>query len=441
MNHPMKRSPLENEPDPQAQGQTLSVTIEKMVYGGEGLARTPEGVVLIPLVLPGETVRVEMDQPHKGVRRGRLLEVIDAAPGRVEAGCPYFKRCGGCQYQHIDYSRQLEYKKQILIECFERIGKIHLDVPVTVVSGEPWQYRNRTRLQLTKHASHFEIGYFELLSHRLCAIDRCPISSPSINQMIELLAGGVGFSCFPDGSAEIELFASDSGQMLATVYSNQPVPPDFAKRLKAAIPSLESVCWQQKIPGKPAKRTVWGNGALTYHVGEFHYRVSHDSFFQANRFLLRQFVDLVLDGLEGKKALELYAGVGFFTVPLAHRFETIAAVESSDSSAADLASNIGVAGARVKSYRLTAEKFLATASPIWDSIIADPPRAGLSTTAREHIARLRPEHFVYISCDPTTLVRDIADLLRSGYHICSVHLIDQFPQTFHLETVVRLEHL
>ncbi len=257
---------------------------------------------------------------------------------------------------------------------------------------------------------------------------------------MSVLAHGIGEQLFPHGKAEIELFTNDSGQMLATVYSDNPAPPDFGEKLRAAVEGLESVCWNQRSSRKAVIK-IWGGGAIVYHIGEFHYRVAHESFFQVNRFLFDRFIEAVAGDLKGKNALELYAGVGLFTLPLTRRFEKIAAVEACVSSAADLASNLGVAGTRARSYQLTAEKFLATAAPVWDAIIADPPRGGLSKTAREHIARLRPQRFVYISCDPTTLVRDVAGMLQSGYDVRSVHLIDLFPQTFHLETVVRLERL
>ena len=419
----------------------MHVSIEKLVYGGEGLARTAEGVLLVPLVLPGEDATVQLEQRHKGVRRGRLLQVTEPCADRVPPECPYFARCGGCHYQHIRYERQLQLKQEIVRECFERTGKIRLEVPIAVLASEPWQYRNRARFQIDKEGARFEIGYFELLSHLLCPVERCPVSSPAINDALRNLCQGVGTACFPDGKAEIELFASDTGQaLLATIDSAGPAPPVFGEALRSAIPALQSVCWRQEASGREKARVAnWGSGSITYHVGEFHYRVGHGSFFQTNRFLLEAFIRAVVGDLEGRRALDLYAGVGFFTIPLAHHFEKVTAVEAHLASARDLASNVAVVSARALSYQMTAEKFLATASPGWDVIVVDPPRGGLTKLVLQHLDRLRPRRIVYVSCDPTTLARDLATITHGGYSIRSVHLVDLFPQTYHLETIIHLE--
>jgi 23S rRNA (uracil1939-C5)-methyltransferase len=427
--------------------ETMKVRIEKLVYGGEGLARTPDGVLLVPLVAPGEAVAVEPGELHKGVRHGRMAEVLEPSADRISAPCPYFARCGGCHYQHLRYEQQLEIKREILLECFARLGNVSLEVPVDTVSGEQWQYRNRSRLQIEKRSGDFEIGYYELLSHKLCPIEQCPISSPAINAVIAQLCQGAGTDCFPEGDAELELFGSDHGDaILATIYAKHPAPAGFAGALRAAIPAVTSVAWieensRRRTKGGETRLSQPRTGSLIYRVGELHYRVSHDSFFQTNRYLLNALIDVVMAGLEGKRALDLYAGVGLFSIPLAHRFERVAAVESAPSSAADLATNLGVVSDRARSYPLSVEKFMATASSEWDIIIADPPRAGLSRPVLENIARIKPRHFVYVSCDPTTLARDVGSLTRTGFGIKSVHMIDLFPQTFHIETVVHMQPL
>ncbi|MBI1956274.1 MAG: 23S rRNA (uracil(1939)-C(5))-methyltransferase RlmD, partial [Acidobacteria bacterium] len=382
---------------------------------------------------------VQVEERRHGVRRGRLLELLAASPDRIVPDCPYFGRCGGCHYQHTSYQRQLEIKKEVLLECFERIGKLHLDIPITVLPSEPWHYRNRTRFQVEKQASVFQIGYFELSSHRLCPVERCPISAPAINTAIEKLNHGVGAACFPEGKAELELFASDSGQaLLATVYSSVAPPENFGEMLMSAIPEVKSVGWFEKFS---RRQRVWGAGAITYHVGEFHYRVSHDSFFQPNRFLPEPMIRAVLGDLEGAQALDLYAGVGFFTVPLARRFEQVTAVEAHAASAQDLRTNVGVVGTRARAYNSNAEKFLSRMKKTWDAVVVDPPRSGLSRGVVEPLRRLRPKRLVYVSCDPTTLARDLKVLLLESaeYRIRSLHLVDQFPQTFHVETVVHLD--
>jgi 23S rRNA (uracil1939-C5)-methyltransferase len=423
--------------DSEATAQTLDIPIEKLVYGGEGLARTPEGVVLVPGVIPGERVSVRLEERKKGVRRGQLLEVATASPDRVAAGCPYYGRCGGCQYQHISYARQLALKQEILRECLERIGRIRLEGPVAVSASEPFSYRNRARFQVEKQGSEFRMGYREMLSHRLCAVECCPISSPAINDVVANLCGVVGADCFPDGAAELELFASDKdSSLLATVYATSAPSSDFGDRLRSAIPALESVCWRVEAQ---RQETIWGSGGLTYRVGEFHFRVGHGVFFQTNRFLHAAMIQAVLQDLEGNRALDLYAGVGFFALPLARRFERVAAVEADDAAARDLAANVGVVGGRARAFHKPAEKFLPVTSHNWEVVVVDPPRSGLAPAVVEQLRRVRPQRLVYVSCDPTTLARDLARLTPDPYRIRSVELVDQFPQTFHIESVVHLE--
>lgn len=424
------------------------VQIEKIVYGGEGLARTADGIVLVPGALPGERVRVELEPPRRGVRRARLLEILAPSADRVAPPCPFYAPCGGCHHQQLTYARQLEWKQQILAECFERVGKIKLAVSIETVAAEPWEYRNRVRLRTEKRGEAFQVGYRQSASHELCPVDACAISSPALQAAIRALAQGRLAAAFPEGDAEIELFASDGDRaLLATIYSEAPAPGVFGDAWLAALPAFQSVCWSQQrrrtekradTSGEPGD-TVWGAGAITVRAGEFHYRVSHHSFFQTNRFLLESMIHTALGELRGARALDLFAGVGFFTLPLARRFDHVIAVEPHPAAAQDLQANAGVAATQIYAYAQTAEAFLQ-AKPSrqpWDLILVDPPRHGLSTPARAALAELRARHLVYVSCDPTTLARDLK-ALDAAYVIQSIHLIDLFPQTYHLETIVHL---
>ena len=427
-----------------ADGQRLTVSIEKLVHGGEGLARTPEGVLLVPRVLPGETAEVETEPRRQGVRRARLTRLASVSADRITPECPHFARCGGCQFQHIPYDLQLRLKQEIFEETFQRIGKFPLDAPVTVLASPPWRYRNRVRLRVSKQAEQFEIGYLEFSSHLLCPVEQCPIASDSINAALGALQAGTGAALFSDGEAELELFAAEppaqpgpqpGARLLATVYAAEAPAKEFGEHLMRELPAIESVCWKQH--GGPERN--WGSGCVVCHAGEFAYRVSHHSFFQSNRFLLGGMVEAVVDDLGGERALELYAGVGLFTLPLAQRYENVAAVEADRSSARDLACNAAVAGHRVRAYHATAEKFLARLASVPQAILANPPRSGLTKAVTGHLLRLRPQRFVYVSCEPATLARDLAAMTAAGYRLRSVHLADQFPQTYHLESIVHLE--
>jgi len=422
----------------------MIVTIEKLAYGGEGLARTNDGIVLVPSALPAERVEIELEPMKRGVRRAKLVQIIEPSPHRIKAECPYFLECGGCQHQQVNYEKQLDWKKDILTDSLERIGKLKIELPIKVVAAEPWAYRNRIRLHSERAGDAFKIGFQKAASNELAFVGNCAISSPSLQEIIRTLSSEGVSHLFPEGTAEIELFDPNSGrEFLATIVSDSPAPRDFGEAWKSVFPECKSVGWIHKNSNRQRgahSALVWGDGGVTVRVGEYRYRVSHESFFQTNRYLLEQMIQTLLDEKSGDRVLDLFAGVGFFTVPLARRFKHVIAVESHHSSSLDLKINAGVAPSQIHAYPETVESFLASrpSRQPWDLLVADPPRHGLSKPVRERIIALQPRSIAYVSCDPTTLARDLAAFNSASYGIESIHLIDLFPQTFHVETIVHL---
>jgi len=365
------------------------------VYGGDGLTRLDGKVVLVPYVLPGEVVRAEIDRLKNDLFRGKVLELITPSPSRVTPGCPYFLRCGGCQYQHIDYSVQVEQKRAILREVLQRVGKIEVPGEIDVVSGDPWQYRNRIQL----HIDRGQVGYFEHGSHKLCPIDHCPIASPALNDAIPKLNAQV--------TATVELFTNEA-EVQVNVLDRVP---------RSALTALQS---------------IGVSGPIEY-AG---YQVSRNSFFQVNRFLADRLVECAVSGSEGHLALDLYAGVGLFAVSLAKRFKQVIAVESSRSAFSDLEHNI-----QITAENNTTEDYLAAYEGHPDLILADPPRSGLGKHVGKELLRIRAPLLTIVSCDPATLARDLQGLLADAYRIEKITLVDLFPQTFHIEAVVHLRSL
>jgi 23S rRNA (uracil1939-C5)-methyltransferase len=392
------------------------ITIEKLVYGGQGLARLDGGVALVPFVLPGERLRVEIKTERRGLLSANPVEILTPAAARVEPPCPVFVRCGGCHYQHAQYETQLDQKREILRETLARIGKLQAPEEIRVVAGEPWGYRNRTQF----HLANGRIGFFGFGSHQLVAVNRCPISSPKINEALAALESMAGERRFPRFVESIELFTNESQVQLNVLETRQPVARQFFD-------------WcAERIGG-------YTDGAIEYSAGSFVYRVRHRSFFQVNRFLAGPMVDVVLEAAgDGQSALDLYAGVGLFSVPLAQRFRSVTAVESNASAVGDLEYNAERAGVAVQVHRQRVEMFLESAAEAPDAVIADPPRAGLGAAAVRQLLRLKPPRLVIVSCDPATLARDLRALLAGGYGIERLTLIDLFPQTFHIETVTCL---
>ena len=373
-----------------------TLTIEKLVYGGDGLSRLDSKIVFTPYVLPGEHVRAEVDRIKNDLSRGRLMQVVEASTARVAPLCPYFERCGGCHYQHADYAFQVEQKRGILREALLRVGKVAFEGEIEAITGEPWAYRNRVQL----HIQNGEIGYFEHGSHQLCAIDHCPIVSPALNAAISKLQANLGRV-----SATVELFTNETG-MQVNVLDRVP---------QSIYRSFESL----------------GNSSPLEYNG---FRVSRNSFFQVNRFLVDRLVECAMGGAEGAWAVDLYAGVGLFAARLAKRFGKVAAVESSASAFRDLEHNVPGIIAENK----TSEDYLAALQERPDLILADPPRAGLGKHAVKELVRIQAPRLTIVSCDPATLARDLQALLAGGYRIEKMTLVDLFPQTFHIETVVNL---
>ena len=399
-----------------AQAQTkLEVTIEKLIYGGDGLARVNGQVALAPFVLPGERAEVEVVERKHGLLRTKLVEVREAAADRVIPPCPHFMRCGGCHYQHAAYEAQLALKRGILAETLRRVGKIELPAEIGVMAGEPWHYRNRVQL----HIRGTELGYREARSNRLIAIAECPIASPRINEAIGTLREMLRDARWPRFVHSIEMFTNETESQLNVLETERPVARRFFDWCAEKMPGL--------VPG-----------ALDYRAAGEVYRVSGGSFFQVNRHLIEPMVEAALGGAQGEPALDLYAGVGLFSLPLAKRFAKVTGVESGSTAIRDLIFNAERAGTAVDARQSSVDAYLASLTTTPDFVLADPPRSGLGKIAVAHLARLRPARVTIVACDPATLARDLAGMMNAGYLIDGVTMVDLFPQTFHIEAIVRL---
>ena len=380
------------------------VTVEKWVYGGDALARVDGRVVLAPFALPGETVRLDVGEDI----HAELAEVTQASAERVAPPCPLFTRCGGCHYQHAPYEFQLARKVEILREQLRRVGKIEYAGDIETISGPPLGYRNRAQL----HIENGLIGYLAPRSHTLVPLTGdCPILSPRLNQALEEMRARLNDTRFPRFVRSLELFTNETDVQVNVLETDRPVAKSFYEWCGSVV-------------------------AVDYATSGGTFRVSPRSFFQVNRFLIENLVDVALETAKGESALDLYAGVGLFALPLARRFKNVIAVESGVTAARDLEVNAQRAGVTLQTERARVEDFLRSFADTPDFVLLDPPRAGLGKAVVAQLERLAPPHITIVSCDPSTLARDVAAL--AGYRIGRVTLIDLFPQTYHLETVVHL---
>ncbi len=394
--------------------------IEKLVYGGDALARHDGQIVLTPFVLPDELAEVETRPAKGGLLRGSAAKVMEASPHRVQPGCEYFGNCGGCHYQHAAYEYQLQQKQAILRETLKRLGGFEYDAEIKTISAEPWGYRNRIQLHFDQR---LRMGFRRAESHELCPIKRCPISSPKLNEVITVLHQAVARREWPDFLRSLEVFTNETDIQLHIVESNRPVAARFFTWCAEILPGF--------VPA-----------ALEYNAAGHRFRISRGSFFQVNRYLVDALVDEVVGQVDGEAAqrgtaIDLYAGVGLFSLPLAARFERVIAVERGGTATRDLEWNVSQLDSNVEAIQSATEDYLRGVTTTPDRIMADPPRAGLGKEATEQLLRIEAPRLVIVSCDPATLARDLK-LLQAKYSVERMTLVDLFPQTFHFEAVVHL---
>jgi 23S rRNA (uracil1939-C5)-methyltransferase len=427
----------------------LQLTIEKLVYGGDGLARLPADehgrgkAVFLPFVLEGETVEASLVEQKRGFARARADKILEASHARIAPQCSYFSECGGCHYQHAGYAHQLEIKAAILKENLRRIAKIELDTELILHPSPEWNYRNRARVQV-RNETQFALGYYKFNSHQLRLVEQCPISSPLINRAVASFwqmgrAGKIG-----PGIQEIELFANaeDSGLLLQLHVADirRQAAIQTAEEIRSALPEVVGISVMRSLASQgsePEQIVAIGADSLVYKTQRASYRVSPGAFFQVNRHMVDELAEAVTEGHSGDLAFDLYAGVGLFSTVLARSFPQVIAVESSPTARTDLAHN---SPSNVKTVPKTTEQFLeGVADKLRPNfVVVDPPRNGLGETVVRMLAGLGAGRMIYVSCDPATLSRDLAGLLGAGYRIQQAHIVDLFPQTYHVESVFHL---
>jgi 23S rRNA (uracil1939-C5)-methyltransferase len=428
--------------------EELRISIEKLVYGGDGLAHADGNTVFVPYVLPGEEVRAAAKSKRKKLVWAQLLEVTSASAQREGARCPHFQTCGGCHYQHISAVEQLRLKKEILRETLSRLGGIHWSGAIQEHSAEPYGYRNRAQWAV-RDANPRAIGYFLPESSVIVPIDVCPVLSPLLAKTFGQLQDLARSNRLPERALEIEAFADSADEKISLniAFERFPKPAkELAAAFREALPQLESLLLAEESKDR---FELTGPGYLYQEAGGFRYRVSHLSFFQVNRFLVEDLLQTVVAGAKGETALDLYAGVGFFTLPLTRTFKRVVSVDANLAATRDLQVNAETAGLPVISHSEHVEEFLRKTNEKPEFVVLDPPRSGLGAEAAAKLAELGAAEIVYLSCDPSTLARDLAVLTGSKktgdaatastrYEIADMHLFDLFPQTYHIETLVRL---
>ena len=380
----------------------LEVEVERILPGGMGLAHAGGKTVFVSLAAPGDRLRVRVEREQGNVLFASIEEVLAASPVRVEPPCPYFGRCGGCDFQQLTYEAQLTAKAEMIRDCLHRIARLE-QVPEFAVTASPdtWRYRMRATWQIDREQQL--IGYYERGSRRVCDVADCAVLRPELQARLEAVRA-TEWQQFPEELQHLDVVAGENGISFA---------PSFAE--------FETL---------PLSLTVRGE--------IYHYNA--ETFFQINPSLLGALIDFALADAAGGRALDLYSGVGLFTLPLARLLESVVAVEANPAATRFARRNLqhaGLTNARVVTATVT-DWVRSVALDQVDFVLLDPPRAGAESAVINGLLRLKAPRICYVSCDPATLARDLKKLVAGGYVVQSLNAFDLFPQTHHVETVVHL---
>jgi 23S rRNA (uracil1939-C5)-methyltransferase len=435
----------------------MKLRIEKAIYGGSGLAHQAEGkdagkAIFVPFTLPGELVEAQVSEKKSDFADTTLLKVFEPSDDRIEPRCIHFGECGGCNYQHADYAAQSAMKRDILHETLERAGLAELP-RIEPHTSEPWNYRNRIRLRIAESGGGLRIGYLRRGSSEFLPIQMCPISAPLLlhaaDTLLQLAQKDTNISRWMQATTEIELFTTaNETRLQITLFVGKEPPkgfPELCTRLQQLLPELvgagTAILSLETGRGRKVQKikqgTSWGMEGLSYAAANESYWVSRGGFFQVNRFLIDELVHLVTDNRSGNLAWDLFAGVGLFSRALTKTFPRVVAVEA---SADDLIRTFrGEGRLAIAATTLDFLRAAIVQRDRPDLIVLDPPRAGVGIESCSLLARIKAKQIVYVSCDPVTLGRDLKAMVDSGYRLVELHMIDLFPQTFHLETVAILQ--
>ena len=450
-------------------GDLLVLTIDDLAFGGDGVGRVEGYVVFVRGGIPGDRLRVRLIQARPRFARAVIEEVEEPSPDRVEAPCPYFGRCGGCRLQHMSYPAQLAFKAKQVADCLARIGGlgVHSHIPVLPIVGahETFAYRNKMEFTIARAGDGGVVaGLHEADRYDLVLdIERCLLQSDTLNTLLGEARACIryaGLTVYDQETGEGLLRflmlreGKRTGEAMVNVVTAHPdiaaVAP-LAERLTARVPQTTSV--MLNVNPKKASVAVGveehllaGRDHVRESLGGLTFQISANSFFQTNTLQAERLFALVIEyaGLKGgETVVDLYSGTGAISLLLASRARWVYGIEVSQAAVDDAARNAKANGVLNCTFLAGEVRFvlpeLIRRGIRAEVVVADPPRAGFHPKALKALVTLRPQRIVYVSCNPSTLARDLVELARGGYRIDPVQPIDMFPHTPHIEAVARLE--
>ena len=436
----------DNNAPQQSESASIEVRIEKLLNGGDGLARHEGQAIFVPLTAPGDLARVNIIKRSKNFSQAQVQEIIEPGPHRRQAPCPHYGDCGGCNLQHLDLEGQHQAKADIVLDCFKRLGKMDVSDLLTgpEAVGSELGYRNRIRLFASPTGPY---GMMRKGSHNVVPLESCPLLPEIFNRDI------LPWLRMIPPVEQVIIRLDDNEGWLLSAYGN----PARLKVFRKMVATLEE--GEAPAPGCLGlifnNRPVWGHDYLVQNVAGHKFRVSAQSFFQANHAVtedalatVRTWIGEIADqGQLGSLLGDLFCGVGLFSLGLADLFKKVVAIDSDESACRDAMNNAKrdpeakgkVTVRQGNMSEALADPKLASA-PLWEQsfCLIDPPRTGLGNDGVEAIVKLKPRQLLMMSCDPATLARDAAQLVAAGYKPEKLKVLDMFAQTSHIETLMLL---
>lgn len=398
----------------------VEVVFHSLAYGGDAIGKLKNGsAIFVPFCLPGERARVEVLEEKKGYHRGKLVELIEPSPQRIDPRCPHFGDCGGCQYQHLAYEDQLQFKTCILKDQFLRIAGIS-ELPIESIEPSTLEWNYRNAIQFHQDGSG-RLGFYAAGSHRVVPIRECHLPDEAIGAVWPKIA----MEHLPE-LEELQLRSGSGGQVMMVLVTNGELP-ELEIELSISVAHLS-----------PAGALILaGDDHMIMQVKGVDFQLSPGSFFQVNTAQAARMVDDLLKHLDLSRDLtlmDIYCGVGLFSRFLAGEVGRLVGIELSAPACDDYAANLDMFD-NVELYVGSAGEILSSLNIHTDAVILDPPRAGLEKRAMQGLLEMLPRTIAYVSCDPATLARDAKQFILAGYQLERVKPFDLFPQTGHIESI------
>ena len=391
--------------------------IERFDDLGRGIGYINNKVTFIDKVVPEDIVEVELTKEKKKYNEAKLIKIIKQSPLRIDAKCPYFSKCGGCQFQNITYENTIKYKKEKIVNIFSK-HKISI-FPEVITNISSYNYRNKITLKV----NNYKIGFYINKTHNLVEINKCLLANPAINKTIPLIKR------FNICNGEVTIRCNQNAEILIVINSQDNLNIDITY-LKSKIKLVGIVV---------NNKTYYGENSLFERMNNLLFKISYDSFFQVNPFIASQLFQIIGDNIDSSdKVLDLYCGVGTLSLMAAKKAQKVLGIEVVPNAIINALFNARVNDLNNTQFVINdASTAISKIKPDFNKIIVDPPRSGLTKNIIDVLLKIKPDAIIYVSCDPQTLVRDFT-LLSSIYEIKKSYILDMFSYTYHIETILIL---